>query len=104
MKKNLLLKSHSCHISELVAEKVSETFGADKKFSSLGLVMHSQGGGLVICGGKDREKILTTNKIGVESASEEWQFFTNLITTYTDNTGRLDIIATSLGKILCDDN
>lgn len=81
---------------ELVAEKVSETFGADKKFSSLGLVMHSQGGGLVICGGKDREKILTTNKIGVESASEEWQFFTNLITTYTDNTGRLDIIATSL--------
>ena len=29
----------------------------DKQFSSLGLVMHSQGGGLVICGGKDKEKV-----------------------------------------------
>ena len=58
-----------------------EERAAEKQFTSLGLVMHSQGGGLVICGGKDREKILTVNKVEL-GESEEWQLFSTLISRY----------------------
>ena len=58
-----------------------EERAAEKQFTSLGLVMHSQGGGLVICGGKDKEKILTVNKVEVGD-SEEWTLLSTLITKY----------------------
>ena len=70
------LKFNSIHSTEMIEERVAE-----KQFSSLGLVMHSQGGGLVICGGKDREKILTVNKVDL-SESEEWHLFSTLISRY----------------------
>ena len=43
--------------------------------------MHSQGGGLVICGGKDKERILTVSKVELGD-SEEWQLFSTLISRY----------------------
>ena len=63
-------------VSDMIEERAAE-----KQFTSLGLVMHSQGGGLVICGGKDREKILTVNKVQLGD-SEEWQLFSTLISRY----------------------
>ncbi|XP_063682436.1 uncharacterized protein LOC134817233 [Bolinopsis microptera] len=88
-------KFDSCSTQSIL--DMIEERAAEKQFTSLGLVMHSQGGGLVICGGKDREKILTANK--VESGdNEEWQLFSTLISKYISSGGRLDIIATSLVK------
>ena len=71
----------SLYFSFIIIADMIEERAAEKQFTSLGLVMHSQGGGLVICGGKDREKILTANK--VESGdNEEWQLFSTLISKY----------------------
>ena len=47
---------YDLYIENMHLDLVEERVG-DKQFSSLGLVMHSQGGGLVICGGKDKEKV-----------------------------------------------
>ncbi|KAL5254977.1 hypothetical protein ACHWQZ_G014436 [Mnemiopsis leidyi] len=88
-------KFDSCSTQSIL--DMIEERAAEKQFTSLGLVMHSQGGGLVICGGKDKEKILTVNKVELGD-SEEWQLFSTLISRYISSDGRLDIIATSLVK------